>query len=369
MTRKAGLVLNGGGITAAAFEIGCLAALDETFGRGFVRRFFDVFVGASAGSIVASLTAGGIAPNDIRQSILAGERATLNFQREDIYRFDGRGFAGACWQATRGLGRLVSEIARQPSSFSVFETLHVLQEQLPSGVFTVEPLREYISMLLESQGHGDEFAKLDGTLLVPAVDLDRGTRFVFGREDTSHIPISKAVTASCTIPGFFQPYEIEGHHYIDGAVSGRCHLDLAIEQGVDLLLVLNPLVPVDCEPALLPTLSRGRASGVADLGISFVSDQSLRIEASERLEAAIARTRKDHPDVTILLIEPSREDTLPFLNGPMSFDARGFILESAYGLTRAWLSRERSHFERKLSSVPSKTTPPRPASEAAGHPV
>ncbi|MDG2307592.1 MAG: hypothetical protein P8R42_23645 [Candidatus Binatia bacterium] len=46
MAKNAGSVLNGGG----------LAALDDTFGRGFVHGFFDVFVGASAGSIVASLT-------------------------------------------------------------------------------------------------------------------------------------------------------------------------------------------------------------------------------------------------------------------------------------------------------------------------
>lgn len=365
MVKKAGLVLNGGGITAAAFEIGCLAALDETFGRGFVRGFFDVFVGASAGSIVASLTAGGIAPDDIRQSILAGDRHKLNFRREDIYRFDTSGFANSFWEATRGVGRLVGDVSKNPSSFSLFEIVHVLQEQLPSGVFTVEPLREYISMLLETEGQGDAFHKLDSTLLVPAVDLDRGTRVVFGGPGMADIEVSRAVTASCTIPGFFQPYQIGGHHYIDGAVSGRCHLDLALEQGVDLLLVVNPLVPIDSN-TLLPTVSRGRASGVADLGISFVSDQSLRIEASERLAAAVARARKDHPDVTILLIEPSREDTLPFLNGPMSFNARSFILESAYGLTRAWLSREKSHFERKLASVPARPAP-RPR-EALGHP-
>lgn len=357
MVTKAGLVLNGGGVTAAAFEFGCLAALDETFGHGFVRGFFDVFVGASAGSIVASLTAGGIAPNDVRQSILAGERDKLNLRRENVYRFDTSGFASACWQASRGLGRLASEFARQPSSFSSFKALHVLQEQLPAGVFTAEPLREYISMLLRTEGSGDRFDGLDRTLLVPAVDLDRGTRVVFGQHDAPDVEISRAVTASCTIPGFFPPYEIDGHHYIDGAVSGRCHLDLALEQGVDLLLIVNPLVPVDTEPAMLPTLSGGRATGVADLGISFVSDQSLRIEASERLEAAIARARRDHPEVRILRLEPSREDTLPFLNRPMSFDAREFILESAYGMTLAWLSRERFHFERKLSPVATRPTP------------
>lgn len=369
MVKKAGLVLNGGGITAAAFEIGCLAALEEAFGRGFVRGFFDVFVGASAGSIIASLTAGGIAPGDIRQSILAGKRDKLNFQRENIYRFDTRHFMDSFWEATRELGRRAADAAKHPSAFSFFEMVHVLQEQLPAGVFTVEPLRDYIAMLLETEGRGDDFAKLDRTLLVPAVDLDRGTRVVFGKDDTSDVEISRAVTASCTIPGFFQPYMIDGHHYIDGAVSGRCHLDLALAQGVDLLLVVNPLVPVDTEPAVLPTFSRGRASGVADLGISFVNDQSLRIEASERLDAAIQRARKEHPEVTILLIEPSREDTLPFLNGPMSFDARPFILESAYGLTQAWLSTARTHFERKLAAVPSKPKREPEPKSAAGHPA
>ena len=352
MPKRAALVLNGGGVTAAAFEIGCLAALDERFGRGFVRDFFQIYVGASAGAIVASLTAGGIPPGDIRQSILAGARSRLNFRRSDIYRFDARGFAASCWEASLGLGRLARDMWERPSDVSLFESLHVLQEQLPSGVFTVEPLRRYVEDVLTSQGRGDQFAEIDRTLLVPAIDLDRGTRVVFGAPGHPTVPISQAVTASCTIPGFFQPYEIDGHHYIDGAVSGRCHLDLALEHDVDLLLVVNPLVPVDSEPTILPTVSRGRARGVVDLGISFVSDQSLRIEASERLEASLSRAAKEHPDVEILRLEPSRSDTLPFLNGPMSFEARDLILESAYGLTQAWLREHESHFRPILRAVP-----------------
>src|SRR3989441_4645399 len=51
------LALAGGGVIGGMYEVGALAALEERLnGSG---RGFDIYVGCSAGSVVASLLAGG----------------------------------------------------------------------------------------------------------------------------------------------------------------------------------------------------------------------------------------------------------------------------------------------------------------------
>src|SRR3989441_10522801 len=54
------LALAGGGVIGGMYEGGALAALEERLNGS--RRGFDVYVGCSAGSLVASLLAGGGRP-------------------------------------------------------------------------------------------------------------------------------------------------------------------------------------------------------------------------------------------------------------------------------------------------------------------
>src|SRR5256885_5649207 len=58
---KTALVLGGGGVTGGVYEIGALRALDLLAVNRTVNEF-DVYVGTSAGSFVASLTANGVTP-------------------------------------------------------------------------------------------------------------------------------------------------------------------------------------------------------------------------------------------------------------------------------------------------------------------
>src|SRR5213083_2561640 len=65
---KTALVLGGGGFTGGVYEIGALRALDLLAVNRTVNEF-DVYVGTSAGSFVASLVANGITPEEMMRVV------------------------------------------------------------------------------------------------------------------------------------------------------------------------------------------------------------------------------------------------------------------------------------------------------------
>src|SRR5918912_1824114 len=65
---KSALVLGGGGFTGAVYEIGALRAFDLLSVNRTVNQF-DVYVGTSAGSFVAALTANGITPEEMMRVV------------------------------------------------------------------------------------------------------------------------------------------------------------------------------------------------------------------------------------------------------------------------------------------------------------
>ena len=65
---KTALVLGGGGFTGGVYEIGALRALDLLTVNRTVNDF-DVYVGTSAGSFVAALTANGVTPEEMMRVV------------------------------------------------------------------------------------------------------------------------------------------------------------------------------------------------------------------------------------------------------------------------------------------------------------
>src|ERR687890_392233 len=65
---KTALVLGGGGFTGGVYEIGALRALDLLSVNRTVNQF-DVYVGTSAGSFVASLAANGVTPEEMMRVV------------------------------------------------------------------------------------------------------------------------------------------------------------------------------------------------------------------------------------------------------------------------------------------------------------
>ncbi len=332
---KTALVLAGGGIMGAAYEIGCLTALDRLFTPAFSTRRFDIYVGVSAGSVVATLVANRISPAGLFRAIADNERNVFNFRRSDIYRLDIREILSACGSLFANLYRIFRNYRRNGWKFSLVDIFHILQEQFPAGLFSLEPMQNYLCQAFREAGIRDDFNEIRPQLYIPAVDIDRGERVVFGSEEFRDLHICQAITASCAIPVFFRPHQVGGRYYIDGSIGRVAHIDIAIERGAKLIVVVNPRVPMvnDREKFCLPSLSFGQCSSVAELGISFAWEQSQRIENKQKLDMALATYRRQYPDIDIVLIEPGSEESLLFLQSPMSFEARRHIMTYGYNLT------------------------------------
>src|SRR5262249_40045733 len=81
---KRALVLAGGGVVGGMYEVGVLAALDESL-PAFRANDFDLYVGSSAGAVVASLMANQVRPLDLYAILDESREDALNFHSGSVY--------------------------------------------------------------------------------------------------------------------------------------------------------------------------------------------------------------------------------------------------------------------------------------------
>jgi predicted acylesterase/phospholipase RssA len=331
--RRIGLALAGGGVVGGMYEVGALAALEERLnGNG---RGFDLYVGCSAGSVVGCLLASGIPAREIYRILDADLPDPLNFRRNAVFAPD------AFQRAAARFGKMVWTFGKNALSAwrtSIPDMLARAERDLPAGFFSLAALEGFISGAFASRGLPDEFAALPRPLLIPAIDLDRAERVVFGRNGLSSVPISRAVAASSSIPGFFEPYVIEGRDYVDGGTGFAGHADLAAEEGMDTVLVVNPLVPSLFAGASI----RGR-------GLYSIMEQASRIYSQNLLSLGLDVLAARYPRTEFFLLEPPRDCELLF--GPcMGFEASRKALRFGYESARVWLDGTGAPLVRQLTA-------------------
>lgn len=347
------LVLVGGGITGAMFEFGCLRAVDDFFQGEFSSLDFDIYIGTSGGAVVAMLMANGISPSLIMDVIATSQQHPLNFRHEDIFRFDWESFRRSLGRTLMMVPAVYRYYRRHRTPFSLQSLLGLLQENLPSGLFSMHDYIRYLESLIRQMRLATSFRQLKRELYIPAVDLDRAMRRVFGDEGSRDVPISKAIAASSALPFYFEPVSIDGVDYVDGGTAQLAHIDLAINKGADRILVLNPIVPIlnDQSRVCIPTFS-GSCARIAEKGISYVWDQAARINSHEKLEMGIGRLRVSHPWARIVVVEPTGSDTVLFAQHILSYASRIQVLDYGYRATRSFL-QERGEEMREIFAAPS----------------
>jgi NTE family protein len=174
--RTLGLALGGGAARGLA-HLGVLKALEEAGIHA------DYVCGTSAGSIVASLYAGGYSWDEIAEV-----------------------------QRALDWGDFV-----QP----VFPKL---------GLVRAEKLEKRLQALLGDRTIED----LNIPFRAVTVDLVNAEPYVI---DSG--PVARAVRASCSIPGIFEPVELDGRVLVDGGVLNDVPVDVCLEMGADFVVAVD----------------------------------------------------------------------------------------------------------------------------------
>jgi predicted acylesterase/phospholipase RssA len=324
------------------FEIGCLAALDQALPE-FRANEFDLYIGTSSGSLVASIVANGVRPEELAQTVSSGALDPYNLRREDVL---GQKAGRRMLRRSATIIKTVLKHLVRGIGPSFQEFVGRVQQDLPPGLYTLDQLEKFIRAMFEAKGLSNQFNELSRKLYITAVDLDRAERVIFGDGGLANVPISQAIAASSAIPGFFEPYRIGGRDFIDGGVGHVAHADIAIAKGADLVVVINPIVPlVERRDPSRP----GNGHHQLQRGLRYVLEQSARITSRRILESGLGQLQVEHPGVDLLLIEASPRDLLLFSNSTMSFEHSREAVESGFKTTMELLESKREEYEKVLS--------------------
>jgi NTE family protein len=354
---KTALVLAGGGLTGAVYEIGALRAIDDLLIDRTVNDF-DIYVGTSAGSLVASFIANGLSPEEMLQVIDGSHPKASTIERKHLFNLNWQSYFKLGFKLPVKLTKAWSHYLRHISDMTLFDLVWSLSEALPPGFYDPMGLERFVQQGLHDLGHTNDFSQLQREFYIIATDLDSGQRAVFGNGRLD-APISQAVAASSAMPILYKPVSIGGHEYVDGGTRGNASIDLAIEQGATLVVCINPMVPFDNQNQdKIPFL--GPDGGhLSNKGVQSVANQVFRIMLHSGLNYHVKQLRRAHPEVDIILIEPKPEDYQMFFYNIMRYSTQLIVarhgfesvtvdLATDYPLHKAVLARHGIPISRRL---------------------
>lgn len=365
-TAKIALALSGGGPLGAIYEIGALCALEESL-TGIDFTALDHYIGVSAGGFIAASLANGISPRELCTSFILNDGAdspmnATHASEASPDRFD------PTWLMTPAYGEFSRRAIMLPGLLmsalwrltverkSLTEVVERLGAALPTGIFSSEQIDVQLARLFSAPGRTNDFRELKTKLTLVATNLDSATAAPFGRPGWDHVPISQAVQASAALPGLYPPVEIDDQYYVDGALIKTMHASVALDEGIDLMLCLNPLVPFDATAPQIPRVmqrglapERRRIPRIVDGGLPAVLSQTFRSMIHSRMELGMKHYQHAYPDTDIILIEPDHRDPELYLANTFSYAKRRQLAEHAYQQTRHMLRTRKTGMSAKLA--------------------
>ena len=329
---KTALVLGGGGFTGAVYEIGALRALDLLSVNRTINDF-DVYVGTSAGALVASLTANDVTPEQMMRVV--NDQVVPGFppiQREMLLRPNYREFVAKGLRLPLHIVGVLRTLGGSLGAVSAVDVVLALADALPSGAYTGAGVESYVREVLSGEGCTDDFRELACELYLAATDLDTCERIVLGAEGWDDVPISSAVRASTALPMVYEPHRVKDRELVDGGIVSTTNLDIAVEAGAKFIVVVNPLVPfVNDFTREIPTLFGTRTRRISDMGFPKIGYQTFKLLAYQRLHEMAESWKERYPGVDIVLIEPEPDDELMFQTNILNYASR--IAVARHGFT------------------------------------
>ena len=223
---RVGLVLGGGGITGAAYQLATLMSLEMAC--GWNPNDAEVLIGTSGGAYVAALVRSGRLELDslVRDGDEHGDVAE-RIRRHVFVRSPGirvgrwvrRGLIPGLRRP--GLTMLLGSPARHD----------------PAG----------LAGWVEEQVGEAAAGWPEKATVIPAYDMGARKRVLFGTVDAPDVSLAEAVAASSAIPLVFHPYEIGGRLYVDGGVASGTHAELVLgaSRPLDLVVVIAPMAALE----------------------------------------------------------------------------------------------------------------------------
>jgi NTE family protein len=328
------------------YEIGALRALEESL-EGLDCNALDVYVGVSAGAFVAASLVNGVTTAQLVRGMVKHEPGEHPFVPRTFFTPAYREWALRSLQLPRVVAGMLSHMVGPNADQTFFESLTRLARALPMGLFDGEPLRRFLAKTFARNGRTDDFRQLKHKLVVVATDLVTGQAIRFGEAGWDHVPISTAVEASCALPGFYAPVRVDGHDCVDGVLLRTLHASIALEDGANLLLCVNPIVPADLSKSERSGSSADRT--IMKRGLPTVLSQTFRTLIHSRLQVGMSTYKRRFPDASVLLFEPARDEYRMFFTNIFSFANRRRVCELAYVSTRRHLLERFAELEPVLA--------------------
>lgn len=328
---KTALVLGGGGFTGGVYEIGALRALD-LLADGLSVNDFDVYVGTSAGSFIAALCANDVTPEEMMHTVTReGGQPFREINLKDLLRLNVIELARRGVLLPVQLLSLARQTLAHLGQASLMDIVIGLADVLPPGLYSGAGVERYLQRVLADRGVQDDFRACKHELYITATDLDTCERVVFGKDGLDEVPISTAVRASSALPMVYAPVQVGDRELVDGGIISTTNLDIAVEAGAKLVIVINPIVPYRNDFAdSVRTLHGVRARRISDMGFPQVGYQAFKLLAYRRLHGMAKQWQDSYPGVDIVLIEPQESDRLMFETSIMNFTSRVAIARHGF---------------------------------------
>lgn len=342
---RVGLAVAGGGPLGGTYELGALRALEEAI-EGLDLTRVDVYVGVSSGAFIAAGLANGISIEQMIRIYILGDPDEPRFRPEDFVRPAFREFLRRSWRVPRILLDWLRNLLSHPSGDGFGEIFGDLGTLVPTGLFDNDAIGAFLAELFSRPGRSDDFRKLKRLLYIVAVELDTGEIVRFGAPGHDHVPISRAVQASAALPGLYPPVEIDGRYFVDGALRRTLHASVAMDEGIDLLIGLNPLVPFDAR--LARRGHRNVGTTLLEGGLPAVLSQTFRTLLQSRMQVGLAKYDQAYPRTDRIICEADPDDAELFFTNVFSYSSRRRMCEHAYRRTLADLGQRRAELEELL---------------------
>lgn len=230
MRPRIGLALGGGGARGIA-HISVLQMIEE------LRIPVDCVAGTSMGALVGGLYASGMPVDRMEELVVSTdwkrlfddslERPERSYRRKQ----DDRDHLTTLGVGIKGRGlRLSPGLLQGERILAMFE-----RSTLPVSAI-------------------DDFDQLPIPYRAVATDLNTGQAVVLGRGS-----LAMAMRASMSLPGVFQPVEVEGRVLLDGGLVNQVPIDVVRAMGADIVIAIDVGTPLDAlggDASLLDVVSQ-----------------------------------------------------------------------------------------------------------------